>query len=45
MILVNMRWFLLLFPWWGDLPLDPQAEPTPKLTHGRLIRWYTSGFC
>ena len=29
---------------WGDLPQYPHVDITPKLAHGRLIRWHTSGF-
>lgn len=29
---------------WGEIPHYPLAEDAPKLEHGRLIGWHTSGF-
>ena len=43
MIFIDIKWITMLLPW-GELPPYPQVDCTPKMTHGRLIGWHTSGF-
>lgn len=43
MIFIDIKWITMLLPW-AELPQYPHADRVPKMTHGRLIRWHTSGF-
>ena len=43
MILINIKWITMLLPC-GKVPQHPHVDSTPKMTHGRLIKWHTSGF-
>lgn len=44
MIFIDIKWITMLLPW-DDILHNPHVECAPKMTHGRLIRWYTTGFC
>lgn len=41
--MVNTSELPLPLPW-GEIPQYPHVDCAPKMTHRRLIRWYTSGF-